>query len=228
MGRELAPLLAASLKTGLTAHCVDLTLGEEGILEQRIPAYGGMISIICPERRPQMATVASGVFPSPEPRRERKGDVVVLKIPEHVTRRTKTVDVVLDSSEGVKLETASIIVAGGAGAGDKEGWALISDFAQCVGAGLGCTRPVVDEGWSDLETMIGQSGKMVSPDLYIGIGLSGELQHMVGISEPKVMVAINNDAKAPVFDQVDLGVVDDCRTFIPILMNKIRTLQEEG
>jgi electron transfer flavoprotein alpha subunit len=120
------------------------------------------------------------------------------------------------------LESAPIVVAGGAGAGDRQGWRQIADLAQTLKAALGCTRPVVDEGWSELKNMIGQSGKMISPDLYIGVGLSGEQQHMVGITSAKIMVAINNDAKSPVFDQVDYGIVDDCREFIPILIEKIK------
>jgi len=92
---------------------------------------------------------------------------------------------------------------------------------------LGCTRPAVDEGWSELETMIGQSGKMVSPEVYIGVGLSGEQQHMVGIVGARAMIAINNDAKSPVFEQVDVGIVDDCREFLPVLIQKIKAYQEK-
>jgi electron transfer flavoprotein alpha subunit len=169
MGRELAPLVAARLETGLTAHCIDLVLDENGILEQR------------------------------------------------------TLEIVREEPEGVPLELASTIVAGGAGVGGPEGWSQVAELAQTLKAALGSTRPAVDEGWVELETMIGQSGKMVSPDLYIGVGLSGELQHMVGITGAQVMVAINNDANAPVFEQVDYGIVDDCREFIPLF---IETLQE--
>jgi electron transfer flavoprotein alpha subunit len=232
MGRELAPLVAARLKTGLTAHCIDLVLDENQVLEQRIPAYGGLLSIICPEKRPQMATVASGVFPKPTMDADRSGEVVNLEIPNDVDRRIEILEVVLEEQEGVPLENAPVIVAGGAGAGDAGGWQQIDDLAKLLNAALGCTRPAVDEGWADLETMVGQSGvdegwadletmvgqsgKMVSPECYIGVGLSGELQHMVGIVGAQIMVAINNDAKSPVFEQVDFGIVDDCREFLPV------------
>ena len=227
MGRELAPLVAGRLKTGLTAHCIDLVLNQDKILEQKIPAYGGLLSIICPEKRPQMATIASGVFPKPAPDENRKGEIIALDVPDSISDRIQTLEIVREEPEGVPLETAPIVVAGGAGAGDPEGWHKISALAQALNAALGCTRPAVDEGWSELETMIGQSGKMVNPELYIGVGLSGEQQHMVGIAGAQVMVAINNDSKSPVFEQVDFGIVDDCREFVPVFVKKIREFQEK-
>jgi electron transfer flavoprotein alpha subunit len=222
IGRELAPIIAAKLGTGLTAHCIDLVLNDEHILEQWIPAYGGLISITCPKKRPQIATVAQGVFSAPELDGKRSGKVVKIEPPQEVIPRVKTLEVVVKEPEGVPLETAPIVVAGGAGAGSIAGWHEIETLAKVLNAALGSTRPVVDEGWMDLETMIGQSGKMVSPELYIGIGLSGEQQHMVGISGAKVMVAINNDPKSPVFEQVDLGIVEDCREFLPVLIDKLQ------
>jgi electron transfer flavoprotein alpha subunit len=227
MGRELAPLVAARLETGLTAHCIDLVLNEDKILEQKIPAYGGLLSIICPEKRPQMATIASGVFPKPEPEENRTGEIIALDVPDSISDRIQTLEIVREEPEGVPLESAPIVVAGGAGAGDLEGWHKITALAQALNAALGCTRPAVDEGWSELETMIGQSGKMVSPELYIGVGLSGELQHMVGIAGAQVMVAINNDSKSPVFEQVDFGIVDDCREFVPVFVKKIKEFQDK-
>ncbi len=225
MGRELAPLVAARLQTGLTAHCIDLVLDEDGILEQRIPAYGGLITIICPERRPQMATVAKGVFPTPDLDPSLVGEIVSLDLPDNVSQRVVTMQIVREEPEAVPLESASIVVAGGAGVGDERGWREIVELAQALNAGLGSTRPIVDEGWTGLETMIGQSGKMVSPTIYIGVALSGEQQHMVGITEAQVMVAINDDENAPVFEQVDFGIVDDCREFVPMLIERIQELQ---
>ena len=222
MGRELAPLIAAKLETGLTAHCIDLVISSEGILEQKIPAYGGMITIICPEKRPQMATVANGVFSHPIADSARLGEVIPIDVPKEFPLRVQTLEIVSEKAEGVSLESATVIVAGGAGAEDHDGWQQIAELADVMNAGFGSTRPAVDEGWTDLETMIGQSGKMVSPEVYIGVGLSGELQHMVGIVGAKVMIAINNDAKAPVFEQVDYGVVADCRVFVPALVKTLK------
>ena len=227
MGRELAPLVAARLETGLTAHCIDLVLDENRILEQRIPAYGGLISIICPERRPQMATVAKGVFMTPEPDETRSGGMVDIGVPDTVSDQIRTLEVVREAPEGVPLESADIVVAGGAGAGDLDGWNQIADLADRLNAALGSTRPAVDEGWTELTTMIGQSGKMVSPQLYIGVGLSGEQQHLVGVVDAKVMVAINSDDRSPVFEQVDYGIVDDCREFVPVLIKKLEAYFEK-
>lgn len=221
-GRELAPLMAARLRTGLSAHCIDLVINDEMILEQIIPAYGGLITIVCPEKRPQMATVATGVFPSPTLDKKREGEVNFVPLPVDLSQKVTVIDIIQNPKVGASLESAEVIVAGGAGAGDLEGWAEIAELAEVLGAGLGSTRPAVDEGWIDLDTMIGQSGKIVNPKIYIGIGLSGELQHMVGLVSPKVMVAINNDPQAPVFEQVDFGIVADCREFVPILLKKLK------
>lgn len=222
VGRELAPLLAAELETGLSAHCVDFSLTEDGILEQKIPAYGGLMTIICPEKRPQMATCAAGVFPMPEMIQGKQGAVVELAVPEDGMDRIRTLETVEEPATGPVLETAPTIVAGGAGMGSMDGWDLLKDLADQLNAALGCTRPAVDEGWAQLDTMIGQSGKMVNPETYIGVGLSGELQHMVGIMDAKLMIAVNNDEKSEVFDQVDYGVVDDCLEFIPMLLERIK------
>jgi electron transfer flavoprotein alpha subunit len=227
MGRELAPLLAAKLKTGLTAHCINLELNATNVLEQFIPAYGGLLSIICPQRRPQMATVAKGVFPMPAMDGDTDGEVISVAAPDQIPRRVKTLEVVTSLPDDVPLESAERVVAGGAGAGDNEGWHLIADLAKSLNAALGCTRPAVDEGWAPLETMIGQSGRMVNPDLYIGVGLSGEQQHMVGITAAKLMVAINSDDRSPVFDQVDIGIVEDCRAFLPLFIDALKTYREK-
>ena len=222
MGRELAPLVAGRLRTGLTAHCIDLVLGEDGILQQQIPAYGGLLTIICPQKRPQMATVAKGVFADPEPDESREGDILQVVLPAEIPARLKTLEIVAEAPEGVPLESAAIVVAGGAGAGGAEGWAEVVELADTLGAALGSTRPAVDEGWTELDTMIGQSGRMCEPECYIGVGLSGELQHMVGIAGSGLRAAVNNDPKSPIFEQVDIGIVDDCREFVPALIEKIR------
>lgn len=225
MGRELAPVIAAMLGTGLTAHCTHLIINQDGMLEQQIPAYGGLMTIVCPEKRPQIATVARGVFPMPELDQERQGAILAIEPPQGLKTRLQTLDIVYSEPEGVNLETAHIIVAGGAGAGTLDGWLEIQELANILHAGFGSTRPAVDQGWTELETMIGQSGKMVNPELYIGIGLSGEQQHMVGISGAKLMIAINNDPKAPIFEQVDLGIIEDCRVFVPALIAKLKQIE---
>lgn len=225
MGRELAPIVAARLKTGLTAHCSDLVLDENGLLDQQISAYGGLLSIYCRQKRPQMATVASGVFPTPVPDCLRQGEIQRIALPASFPSRVRTMEVVKEIDDDRSLSAASFVIAGGAGVGDESGWRQVKELSVALNGALGCTRPVVDEGWADLETMIGQSGKTVSPILYIGVGLSGELQHMVGIKGAQIMVAINNDPKSPVFEQVDYGIVADCKAFLPVLMEKIKALR---
>lgn len=173
-----------------------------------------------------MATVTKGVFPAPESDDSRTGEITMIDIPTALRGRVKTLEIIREEPEGVPLETASTIVAGGAGAGDADGWKDIAALAAALNAALGSTRPAVDEGWTELETMIGQSGKMVSPEVYIGVGLSGEQQHMVGIVGARVMIAINSDAKSPVFEQVDFGIFEDCREFVPVLIEKIKQYQE--
>lgn len=227
MGRELAPMLAARMKTGLSAHCINLELNDDNLLEQFIPAYGGLMSIICPEKRPQMATVAKGVFPMPAMDNDAVGEVISIDISTDIPRKLKTLEVVTTTPDEVPLESAERVIAGGAGAGDPDGWQMIADLAKALNAALGCTRPAVDEGWAPLDTMIGQSGRMVGPELYIGVGLSGEQQHMVGINDAKVMVAINNDKRSPVFEQVDIGIVEDCRSFLPKFIDAIKAYREK-
>jgi electron transfer flavoprotein alpha subunit len=221
VGRELAPLVAAGLQTGLSAHCIDLCVDDKGLLEQKIPAYGGLMTIICPDAKPQMATCAQGVFPTPKMDETRQGITIEVAVSTKESYRIQTLEVVAEPMEGLSIDDAASVVAGGAGAGDQQGWELIKTLSQTLNAALGCTRPAVDEGWAELDTMIGQSGKMINPDLYIGVGLSGELQHMVGIMDAKLMIAINNDEKSPVFEQVDYGIVDDCKKFLPVLIEKI-------
>ncbi len=226
MGRELAPLVAARLKTGLAAHCTGLRHDENFNLKQQIPAYGGLMSILCPEKRPQMATVAGGVFKLPKMDDGRKGEIVSIPVPETSDMPVRTLEIVREPRAGVRLEDARTIVTGGAGTGGPEGWEKVRELAAALEAALGCTRPAVDEGWAALDIMIGQSGKMVSPEVYIGIGLSGEQQHMVGIVGARLMIAVNNDPKSPVFSQVDIGIVENCQDFLPVLIAKIREHRE--
>jgi electron transfer flavoprotein alpha subunit len=222
MGRELAPLVAARMGTGLTAHCTDLLIDEDQNLDARVPAYGGLISITCPEKRPQMATLARGVFPTPQLDTNRKGEVIPIPPPLKVSPRVETLEIVTEKPTDIQIDTARLVVAGGAGAETLEGWEKIKALAHELNAGLGSTRPAVDAGWIDISTMIGQSGKIISPEFYIGIGLSGEQQHMVGITNAKVMVAVNNDPKSLVFEQVDYGIVADLHEFIPVMLVKLK------
>jgi len=226
MGRELAPLIAAGLRTGLAAHCTGLRLDMDKKLEALIPAYGGMMSIVCPEKRPQMATVARGVFKMPHLDISRKGQILNLPVPAIPNQPVRTLEIVRETSQEGQLEDARVIIAGGAGACTDEGWQVVRDLAETLNGALACTRPAVDEGRAPLSAMIGQSGKMASPEVYIGVGCSGEQQHMVGIKGANLMVAINNDPKSPVFQQVDIGIAADCLEFLPVLISKIKAFRK--
>lgn len=224
VGRDLAPLLAARLDTGLSAHVTGLELDEAGLLRQIVPAFGGrgMCAILCPERRPQMVTVRPGVLPRPARRESREGEVVPVPVeldPQDI--RTRLLEVVPEVDAVAPLAEAEVVVAGGAGMGDREGWRLIEDLARVLGAAVGGTRPPLDEGWIGEGQMIGQSGVTVRPKLYVGAGISGELQHTVGIRDAGVVVAINNDPKAQIFREADFGIVGDARGLLPLLIQAL-------
>ena len=228
IGTDLAPRLAARLKTGLSADCIRLEIDEKGRLLQIVPAFGGnlMATIICPEHRPQMATVRPGVIRKPE-KKTGSGAVVHLDTASLDTKsRVKIVDVLLaPRQEGKAIEEAEVVIAGGWGIGNAQDWHLVAKLAEVLDGAVGATRPAVDEGWAGEEQMIGQSGKVVHPDLYIGIGISGAMHHMVGIQDSKLVVAINNDPKAQIFKDADIGLVGDFREIVPCLIDEIVRLK---
>jgi electron transfer flavoprotein alpha subunit len=224
MGVELAPRVAARLETGLSAHCVDLRLDEKGRLLQVVPGWGGGViaTIACPDHRPQMATVMPGAMRALKGSK-REGQVIECSVdvpdtnlgPEVIATRA-------DASEGMPLEKADIVVAGGWGVGSKENWSIIEALAESLGGAVGATRPPVDEGWVKEGQMIGQSGKTVRPTLYIGIGISGVMHHVVGMDQSKLVISINNNSKAEIFDVSDLIVVADFKKIVPRLIEEIR------
>ncbi|MGC8874143.1 MAG: electron transfer flavoprotein subunit alpha/FixB family protein [Chloroflexia bacterium] len=224
MGRDLAPRVAAELGTGLSAHVTGLELGEDGLLRQIVPAFGGrgMCAILCPRHRPQMATVRPGVFPRPAPRLGDPGHIVRVPVqldPERI--RTRFLEFVPQAAPTRSLAEAEIVVAGGAGMGDREGWRLIERLAEVLGAAVGGTRPPLDAGWISEGQMIGQSGVTIRPRLYIGAGISGEMQHTVGIRDAGVVVAINIDPQARIFQEADFGIVGDARRVLPLLIEAL-------
>lgn len=223
-GVELAPRLAAKLRTGLSADCIGLDVDEQGWLHQIVPAFGGkvMADVVCPERRPQMATVRPGVFRKPEPQR-RVGQIipVSVELPE-TSRRLRVVEVATSEEPASPLEKAEVVVGGGWGVGSAQGWAVVEELARALGGAVGATRPAIDEGWARESQMIGQSGKAVHPRLYIAIGISGAMQHTVGIGDSRVIVAINSDPRAAIFEEADLGVVGDFRDIVPALIARLR------
>jgi len=224
-GRDLAPRVAAKLCTGLTADCVGLDVDEKGQLLQMVPAFGGnvMATVVCPKHRPQMATVRPGVMKSPTIVAGRHGEVV--KIPVDLKQEElniKILDAITEEPRAALIETADIVVAGGWGVGSVENWRLIEELARSMGAAVGATRPPVDEKWASEDQLIGQSGKTVRPRLYVGIAISGAMQHLVGVQDSKVIVAINKDPNAPIFKAADFGIVADFRDVVPPLAEELR------
>ena len=224
LGTDLGARLAARLRTGLSAHCVDLTLSSEGELRAVVPGWGGgvLATIRCPRTKPQMATVMPGVFDMPKAR-DARGGIIPLEVdvkPEEISYQILEVEKeeLLDSS----LDKAEVVVAGGWGVGSKEDWQRLEELASVLNGAVGATRPPVDEGWAKEPQMVGQSGRTIHPKLYIGVAASGQMHHMVGIKGAELMVAINRDPDAPIFEQCDLGLVGDFREILPPLIKAIQ------
>jgi len=230
LSADLAPRLGARLRTGLTSDCVGLDMDEDGQLVQTVPAFGGtlMADVICPQHRPQMATVRPGIMKKPN-KRVHEGIVIPLDIAveeQALVGNVRVVDVVSEPEQPhLALEQAEVVIGGGYGVGSSENWHLVSRLGKALGAAICATRPAVDEGWALEEQMVGQSGKVIRPKLYIAIGISGAVQHMVGVEDSEIIVAINNDPQAPILKQADICVIQDFREFVPHLIKELELWQ---
>lgn len=223
LGTDLAARIAVRVHTGLSAHCTSLDIDERGILKQVVPAFGGkvMATILCPHHLPQMATIRPGVYRR-APTQGKKGEVE--EIPVKILpadERQRVLEIHWEKKSVRSLEEAEVVVAGGAGIGNRQDWQMVERLADVLQGAVGGTRPPLDEGWITEEQMIGQSGKTIRPKLYIGIGISGVIQHVVGIQEAKAIIAINNDPQAAIFQIADLGVVADFRKIVPLLIEAL-------
>lgn len=228
IGRSLFGRLAVSLSTGLTADCTGLDIDEEDKkLVQTRPAFGGniMATIITPDTRPQMATVRHKVMKELPLDRSRKGEVVRKSFAKEIlSSRSKFIEFVEDISQQVKLTEADIIVSGGRGIGAPENFRLIQSLADVIGGAVGASRPVVDDGWIPYSHQVGQTGKTVSPKLYIAVGISGSVQHLAGMQSSDVIVAINKDPEAPIFKICDYGIVGDLFDVVPLLTKRLEAV----
>ncbi len=224
-GRDLGPRLAARLDTGLTADCTELDIdSEKEILLQTRPAFGGnlMATIVCPEHRPQMATVRPGVMMELEEDNNRIGEIIKLQSDiEEKNMITKIKNIIKEPKASIDLENANIIVAGGRGIGCPDNFSLIEKLADTVDGEVGASRAVVDEGWISKEHQVGQTGKTVKPTLYIACGISGAIQHKAGMQNSDYIIAINKDSEAPIFDICDYGIIGDLKDIIPELIEEI-------
>jgi len=228
IGTELAPKLAAKLRTGLSAHCIDLGIDEKGHLLQIVPAFGGgvLATIVCPDQRPQMATISPGVMRVGK-RESRNGKIQRREIRWKGASGIKVLDTLREEPVEMPLEKAEVVIAGGWGLGSKEDWQMLKDLAALLRGAVGATRPPVDEGWVKESQMIGQSGKTVRPKLYIGFGISGMMHHMVGIQDSDFIIAVNSDPEAEIFKMCDFGVVGDLKEILPYLIKQIRVRLEK-
>lgn len=226
LGRDLAGHTATLVNTGLTADCTELSIEEETrLLRQTRPAFGGnvMATIVCPDHRPQMATVRPKVMEMPVKKERRAGKVIreELDLKEEDVL-TKIIEKVSEKSGGVYLDKADVIVAAGRGVGTKENMKMLEDLAELLGGTLGASRAAVEAGWVDANHQVGQTGFTVRPKLYIAVGISGAIQHLVGMQTSDVIIAINTDENASIFNIADYGIVGDFQTILPALTEAFR------
>lgn len=225
LGRDLAPRVATRLQTGLTADCTGLEIDKkERNLIQTRPALGGniMARIISPYHRPQMATVRPKVMRRAMPGHSKKGEIIEIKPKvSQDSEAVKIITLIREEKEAVDLQEAEIIVSGGRGLGKPENFSLIRKLADLLGGAVGASRAVVDAGWIQPYHQVGQTGKTVQPKIYIACGISGAIQHQVGMRTSEVIVAINKDPEAPIFNIATYGIVEDLHKFLPILIEKL-------
>ncbi|MGF7185252.1 electron transfer flavoprotein alpha subunit [Desulfitispora alkaliphila] len=226
LGRDLAGSVATVVETGLTADCTVLDVEDESrYLLQSRPAFGGniMATILCRHHRPQMATVRPRVFEMPKPDESRSGDIIQenldLKEEDILTR---VVEVVKERGSGVYLDKAEIIVAGGRGVGKKENMELLQDLANTLGGTLGASRAAVDAGWISVEHQVGQTGVTVRPKVYFALGISGAIQHLVGMQSSDIIVAVNKDPDAEIFKVATYGIVGDLSEVVPAITEEFK------
>ena len=237
IGRDLGPRVSARVATGLTADCTVLEIGEfkargdaeprQGQLLMTRPAFGGntIATIACPNHRPQMATVRPGVMQKKEPVAGAKAEVIVEKV--DLTPNDKYVEIleiVKSVSTTVDIAEAKILVSGGRGVG-QDGFGMLDDLAEAIGGTVSCSRAVVDSGWKPKDLQVGQTGKTVRPNVYFAIGISGAIQHVAGMEESDIIIAINKDPDAPIFDVADYGIVGDLTKIVPKLTEAIKAQQ---
>jgi len=225
IGRSFIPRVAARIRTGLTADCTSLEIDKKtGNLLQIRPAFGGniMASILCPDYRPQMATVRPRVMKRDKYAPDRTGEVINVKS-DNLNSRTEVLEFVKEVSEiSVNLHEADVIVSGGRGIGGEKGVKMLEELAESLSGVVGASRAAVDEGWIPYRHQVGQTGKTVNPRVYIACGISGAVQHLVGMQSSDIIIAINKNPEAPIFNVASLGIVGDIFKIVPMLTKKVR------
>ncbi|MCI6019896.1 MAG: electron transfer flavoprotein subunit alpha/FixB family protein [Clostridiales bacterium] len=241
IGRDLGPRVSARVKTGLTADCTMLEIGDFPInpmpgkeqkhnqLLMTRPAFGGntIATIACPNHRPQMATVRPGVMQAIEKIEGAKANVIEFNpgfTPDN--KYVEILDIVKSVVDTVDIMDAKILVSGGRGVGSPENFKILEDLAEALGGEVSCSRAVVDSGWKPRDIQVGQTGKTVRPQVYFAIGISGAIQHVAGMEESDIIIAINKDESAPIFDVADYGIVGDLNKIVPKLTEAIKKVKE--
>jgi electron transfer flavoprotein alpha subunit len=226
-GRDVAPRVAARLQLGLTADCIDLSLDESGALVQHKPAFGGnIVALILSRTTPQMATVKPGMLRAAEPNENHKAEIITLNAQAFEDRSARIVAVRKEIPiEVAELEEADRIICVGTGIGGPENLPAIEALADALGAQIGATRRVVDQGWLPRHQQIGLTGKILSPSLYLGVGVRGALNHTIGIQQARTIVAINSDANCEIFQTADFGIVSDWAEIVPVLTTELQAMR---
>jgi electron transfer flavoprotein alpha subunit len=231
MGKDLSPRVATRLQTGLATDCTGLSIGDNGLLVAKRPVYAGKayIEVLCPTSRPQMASVRPNVLEMLPPDGSKKGAIIKVdaKI-DAASMRTAVVEVVKAAGAKVDLTEANIIVSGGRGMKGPENFKILEELASVLNATVGASRAAVDSGWREHGDQVGQTGKVVTPNLYIACGISGAIQHLAGMGSSKVIVAINKDPDAPIFQKADYGIVEDLFKVVPVLTAEFKKLLSES
>ena len=231
LGKDLFPRVAARLQTGLASDCIGLDINDEGFMVAERPMFAGkvMVDTVTPQARPQMAALRPNVMPVPEKGGEKaEVEKVAVRI-DPGDLRAVIKEVVKSAGEKIDLTEASIIVAGGRGMASKENFKILEELASAFGEGavMGASRSAVDSDFVSHDIQVGQTGKVVNPNLYVACGISGSIQHLAGMRTSKFIVAINKDAEAPIFQVADYGIVDDLFKVVPLLTEEVKKLKAE-
>lgn len=226
LGRDLAPVLATRLETGLITDCIDLEW-DDGLVARRLVYRRKLVAtqeVVADT--PHVATCQRGAFAAPEPAGEGSPEIEeILPELDASALRWSVVEYDEAEAEGADVTEADVVVAGGRGVGDRDRWEVVEDLARALGGAVAASRPVVDQGWVERGLQVGSSGKTVRPRLYIAAGISGAIQHVVGMRDSDVIVAVNKDSRAPIFEYADYGIVGDLHDVLPALTERIRELK---